>query len=291
MFSVAQQSVTLRSAEDAEAMSKGDEGSGDAITLNFRTNDADTSKSLLVVTMGDQEHRLLFMRGGQLIDQQVKVVNPEDPNANPSFAVAQPFMRDPANPAVVTDRTRPRPNEGRPEDNPNHQPRTAEQQQEYVDTMRDPRADDPYLHRAPIPPEAIERGDMNQPYGSPAPALNLDDPNARTQRLYGTRPVDVASAPGTPANVVTAARMQPPVQENEQQLEERRKQEREAAEKAEADRRKAEEDRKRRQEEQERQQKEAHEKAERERREREEAAREAQRREVERAANDGRRPA
>lgn len=159
MFSVAMQTVQIRSLADARTIHDGDAVDTPPVTMRFMPNDSDTSKCLLEIDTPDGEtHRLLFIRGGQLVDYTVREANDsavaeavdDAPKTIDDVPAEHRGMRDasafdamtykaPIPPealqrgesmslspvrntvAPVTERNRPRPNEGRPEDNPNSQ--------------------------------------------------------------------------------------------------------------------------------------------------------------------------
>lgn len=140
MFKVAQQSVDLRSLDDIKTMQDGDEANP-PITIRFMTNDSDTSRCRMEVAFpaGDT-HKLTFLAGGMLIDYTVApYVDPETP------------------PEELTDERQPEP-ELDTRGNP-IRPRGVTNAQAHMDGMRDTRADDPMTYQAPIPPEAIQRGE------------------------------------------------------------------------------------------------------------------------------------
>lgn len=209
MFSVATQTIHLRSVDDVEAMRKGDEPADGPITITFDSNAPDTSKCVMTVTTPNgEEHRVMFNRGGQAAQYTAKKLEePEDVEDKPeekfedvpedqrgmrdprafnpeTFQPPIPGdviargevvntvdmgsgVRDPANPIPVTDRTRPRPNEGKPEDNPNSSAAQAV----------------PPEHRAPTNTTST---------AGPAPARNQDAP--------GADPTEGQPARGQPAH-------------------------------------------------------------------------------------------
>lgn len=217
MFKIATQSVQLRSAADLETMRKGDEPDGAPITLNFLMYDADTSKCVLEVVDPDGDtHRVTFNAGGLMISQSI--TPHRDPEEDPADTIhldpshttlGTNYGRNPSNALPVTERTRMRPNEGSPQQDPFQRPLTPEQVEDRSRTMRDPRADDPNTHVAPIPADVAERGDLNPGFRQPQDASTKDLPVDRTlppgtvtaASLSGKPNVPPASSPlpGSPA--------------------------------------------------------------------------------------------